>query len=165
MGAGIDWFQVAELWPERFFCVMPDLPGHGHNTRFPLSRPLSFDVVVADLELFLEQIELDQVGLIGYSMGGRIALYAALKFPEKIKALVLESASPGLADEQARRERAELDDKRAETLLAVGIDAFVEQWYELGLFRTLKRQLLLFEETKQKRKKMTPAGQPRSSAN
>jgi len=153
MGAGEDWLQIAQLCAEKFFCIMPDLPGHGHNVELPISQPLNFDAVVEGLNDFFEQLRLDKVGLVGYSMGGRIALYAALRFPHKIKTLVLESANPGIADEQARRARAEVDNKRAETLLSEGIDAFVEQWYEMGLFYTLKRYPLLLEQTKEKRKR------------
>jgi 2-succinyl-6-hydroxy-2,4-cyclohexadiene-1-carboxylate synthase len=157
MGAGADWLPMAKLWANHFFCLMPDLPGHGHNTHRSIAQPLDFDVVVAELKLFLKQLELDQVSLVGYSLGGRIALYAATQFPEKIRALVLESCTAGIGDEQARRERAEADDKQAETLLAQGIENFVEQWYELDLFSTLKRHPRLLAEIKAKRKKNDPA--------
>lgn len=156
MGAGVDWLQVAQLLADRFFCIMPDLPGHGQNISLPVSAPLNFDTVVTGFNQFLEQLELDRISLVGYSMGGRLALYTALTFPQKITALVLEGASPGIAAEQARRERADLDDKRAETLLAEGLDAFVERWYELGLFRTLKNHPLLLAKTKEERKQNDP---------
>jgi len=109
--------------------------------------------VVEGLNDFLEQLKLDNVALVGYSMGGRIALYAALRFPHKITSLVLESSNPGVVDEPARRVRAETDDRHAEALLSEGIDAFVERWYEMNLFHTLKRYPQLFKETKEKRKK------------
>jgi 2-succinyl-6-hydroxy-2,4-cyclohexadiene-1-carboxylate synthase len=147
---------MAERWANHFFCLMPDLPGHGHNTRLPLAQPLGFERVVAGLKRLLQHLKLEQVNLVGYSLGGRIALYAALKFPEKIRALVLESSSAGLADEQARRERAEGDDQRAETLLAQGLETFVEQWYELDLFWTLKRHPQLLTKIKAHRKKNDP---------
>jgi 2-succinyl-6-hydroxy-2,4-cyclohexadiene-1-carboxylate synthase len=157
MGTGADWLRIAKLWANHFFCLMPDLPGHGHNTHRSISQPLDFDLVVEELKLFLKQLELDQVSLVGYSLGGRIALYAATQFPEKIAALVLESCTAGIGDEQTRRERAEADDKRAETLLTQGIESFVEQWYEMDLFSTLKRQPLLLTEIKEKRKKNDPS--------
>jgi 2-succinyl-6-hydroxy-2,4-cyclohexadiene-1-carboxylate synthase len=156
MGAGADWLQIAEVWAHHFFCLMPDLPGHGHNTHLPISQPLDFDVVVQDLQIFLEQLNLDRVSLVGYSLGGRIALYAALKFPQKIRALVLESCHAGITDEQTRRDRAEVDDQQAEALLAQGMETFVEQWYELDLFSTLKSHPRLLMEIKAQRKKNDP---------
>ena len=156
MGAGADWLPIAELCVNHFFCLMPDLPGHGHNTQLPFSQPLDFDGVVEGLQVFLQYLQLDRIGLVGYSLGGRIALYAATKFPEKIGALVLESCQAGIADEQMRRDRAEADDRRAETLLAQGMESFVEHWYELDLFYTLKSQPRLLTEIKEKRKKNDP---------
>lgn len=153
MGTGTDWLNIAELCAESFFCLMPDLPGHGHNIELPISQPLNFDVVVEGLNDFFEQLGLNKVGLVGYSMGGRIAFYTAIRFPHKIKSLVLESSNPGIADEKDRQARAEVDDRRAKTLLSEGIDTFVEQWYDLGLFHTLKRYPQLFAKTKEKRKK------------
>jgi 2-succinyl-6-hydroxy-2,4-cyclohexadiene-1-carboxylate synthase len=156
MGAGADWLPIAENYANRFFCLMPDLPGHGHNIHLPLAQPLDFDSVVNGLNLLLEQLNLDRISLVGYSLGGRIALYAALKFPQKIRSLVLESCHAGIVDEQARRERAEADDRQAEAVLTHGLETFVERWYEMDLFRTLQSQSQLLAEIKEKRKKNDP---------
>ena len=43
--------------------------------------------------------------LIGYSMGGRAALSYAVKYPEKLAGLILESTSAGIADEKLRRRK------------------------------------------------------------
>ncbi len=156
MGSGADWLSIAEGLAGNYFCLLPDLPGHGHNTDLPFSESLNFDVVVNGFRRWLKQHGLKQIDLVGYSMGGRIALYAATQFPERIKTLVVESANPGLVDTQARRARATADDERAETLLQAGIDAFVEQWYELGLFSSLKQYPNLLEQTKINRKQNDP---------
>lgn len=80
----------------------------------------------------LERAPCDAV--VGYSMGGRIALELAATRPELAPRLVLLSASPGLdaADERARR--AADDDARAAELLLDGVDRFAERWYRLPLF-------------------------------
>lgn len=156
MGAGTDWLPLAELWASQFFCLMPDLPGHGRNTHLPLAQPLDFDRVVQGLLTFLQHLQLDRVSLVGYSLGGRIALYAATRFPQKIKALVLESCQAGLTGESKRRDRAEADDRLADLLLTQGMESFVEQWYNLDLFGSLKRQPHLLAEIKEKRKRNDP---------
>jgi 2-succinyl-6-hydroxy-2,4-cyclohexadiene-1-carboxylate synthase len=135
---------------------MPDLPGHGRNLQLPLSQPLNFDSVVAGLQALLLHLRLDGASLVGYSLGGRIALYAATKFPPQIKALVLESCQAGITGEQMRRDRAEADDRQARILLAEGMESFVEQWYNLDLFKTLRRRPQLWLEIKEKRKKNDP---------
>jgi 2-succinyl-6-hydroxy-2,4-cyclohexadiene-1-carboxylate synthase len=156
MGAGADWLPLAEQWAGRFFCLLPDLPGHGGNQQFPLSSPLDFESVGQGLHLFLQHLHLDRVSLVGYSLGGRIALDAATKFPQKIKTLVLESCHAGIENDQARRDRAAADERQAESLLAHGMDSFVEQWYKLDLFKTLQRRPQLLAELKANRKKNDP---------
>jgi 2-succinyl-6-hydroxy-2,4-cyclohexadiene-1-carboxylate synthase len=104
------------------------------------------------LATLIEALGLERVGLVGYSMGGRIALYSALRRPHQIGTLVLESCSPGIAAGQARRQRARVDAGRAESILADGLEAFVDHWYEMELFGTLKNQPHLFQEIREKRK-------------
>ena len=152
LGSGEDWLQVAEQCAAQFLCILPDLPGHGQNTHQPFTQPLSFEVIAEGLVTLIEALGLDRVGLVGYSMGGRIALYSALRRPQQISALVLESCSPGLATGQARRQRARVDDRRAKSILAGGLEAFVDHWYDMELFGTLKSQPCLFQEIREKRK-------------
>jgi 2-succinyl-6-hydroxy-2,4-cyclohexadiene-1-carboxylate synthase len=108
------------------------------------------------LNLLLAQLGLEQTALIGYSMGGRLALYTAVTYPAKISALILESASPGIVAEAERANRAALDDRRAGELLAAGMAAFVEQWYQLPLFQSLQQTPQLLAEVKKNRSQNDP---------
>ncbi len=72
--------------------------------------------------------------LIGYSMGGRIALELAATRPELAPQLLLLSTSAGVSEQAEREVRAREDDARAAQLRELGIDAFAQQWYELPLF-------------------------------
>ena len=72
--------------------------------------------------------------LVGYSMGGRIALELASKQPELAPRLVLFSTSTGLHDADDRRARAEQDDARAVDLREHGMREFTRSWYELPMF-------------------------------
>ena len=83
--------------------------------------------------------------------GGRLALYAAGQVPHKINSLILESANPGLRDESARQARIKLDDERATTMRRVGMERFVEQWYQMGLFASLKNHPQALAQTKRSR--------------
>ncbi|HSH03608.1 MAG TPA: alpha/beta fold hydrolase, partial [Anaerolineae bacterium] len=49
-----------------------------------------------DIINLLDQLNLPQINLLGYSMGGRLALYLAIHYPHRINTLILESSSPGL---------------------------------------------------------------------
>ena len=77
--------------------------------------------------------------LVGYSMGGRIALELASVRRELAPRLLLLCASPGLDDESERTRRAAEDDARAQEILHDGLDAFVERWYRLPIFAPFTR--------------------------
>ena len=75
--------------------------------------------------------------LAGYSLGGRVALAIALDRDPALPpptALVLEGASPGIDDEDARAQRRALDDERAVAIERDGLEPFLEQWYRQPLF-------------------------------
>ncbi len=157
MGCGEDWLGIVSRLSVPGFCVLPDLPGHGSNLALPLHEPLSFEGLADGLVRLLDELGLPRAHVVGYSMGGRIALYAATRHPERVAALTIESAHPGLVDSAARRERAALDDRRAATLLEAGISPFVDHWYEAALFRSLHDHPPLLAETRRRRKRNHPA--------
>ena len=72
--------------------------------------------------------------LAGYSMGGRLALHAALAMPERIERLVLVSASAGIEDAGERERRREADEALAREIEGHDIDWFVERWRAVPLF-------------------------------
>jgi 2-succinyl-6-hydroxy-2,4-cyclohexadiene-1-carboxylate synthase len=102
-----------------------------------LEIPLSYENVAQGLQTTLADGDRRPVILAGYSLGGRIALYTSLRFPDFVRALVLESTSPGIADPAARQERVRADEQRAEDIASFGIRAFVDDWYRQPLFRSL----------------------------
>lgn len=152
MGSGADWLPVAKRISDQFFCILPDLPGHGQNTQLNFNKPLTFDAVSTALSGFLSTVEKRPICLVGYSMGGRIALYFALEFPAVVTTLVLEGANPGLVGAEARRMRAELDRRRAEQLQQMGLDAFIDAWYTMPLFNSLQARPRLLQATKARRR-------------
>jgi 2-succinyl-6-hydroxy-2,4-cyclohexadiene-1-carboxylate synthase len=121
----LDGLAAAGMTP-----VLVDFPGHGR------------DVGRSDPAAFTLESVLGHLGragdwpadLVGYSMGGRVALHFAAAFPERVRRLVLESASPGLATEQERHTRRMTDEALAERVLAVGVQAFVDEWEAQPLF-------------------------------
>ena len=107
-----------------------DLPGHGGFAGE--SDPEDFT-----LDATLSGIAAARRGLgpiVGYSMGGRIALHLAARSPETVTHLVLESASPGLATPGERAERRAADEALARRIVSGGVSAFVDEWEALALF-------------------------------
>ncbi|MDH3682033.1 MAG: alpha/beta fold hydrolase [Acidimicrobiia bacterium] len=110
--------------------VLADLPGHG-------ATPPEHDR--ADLTTAGELlVEVGGEGIyVGYSMGGRVALHAALSRPGAVRGLVLIGATAGIDQPDARRARTEADDALAEALDRVGLPAFLDRWLANPLFAGL----------------------------
>jgi len=76
--------------------------------------------------------------VLGYSLGGRVALALAVRHPHAAERFVAVSAHPGLRDPAERARRAAADDLLAEDLLRNGMEAFVDSWYRQPLFAPLR---------------------------
>ena len=137
LGCGESWLEIARPLSENYFCILPDLPGHGENTNLDINSPLNFDVLTDWLSELLDEIPTPKIHLVGYSLGGRAALTFACRYPERILTLTLESANPGIVDESERTQRLAEDSARAESILKDGMSVFVERWYRMLLFASL----------------------------
>lgn len=138
-GSGQSWADVAApLAGLGHRVIAPDLPGHGGNLP---QDPAAYDMdrIAEALADLIDREVGGPVHLLGYSMGGRLALYFAQACPEKVRSLVLESASPGLATEAERSARRAADDALADRIEAEGIPAFVTFWESLTLWQSQER--------------------------
>lgn len=133
-GCGDNWQYITDPLSPDFQTITIDLPGHGKTDSPADPARTQLEAVAADLHKFITHVIESPVHLVGYSMGGRLALYFALHYPDSIRKLVLESASPGLASEAERQARRASDDQLAARILQNGIAAFVEEWDNLPLF-------------------------------
>ena len=82
-----------------------------------------------------------EVVLVGYSMGGRLALHAALRRPRELAALVLVGASAGIEDEALRVERRAADERLAGWIEGRSIEEVVDAWERLPIFATQSPEL------------------------
>jgi 2-succinyl-6-hydroxy-2,4-cyclohexadiene-1-carboxylate synthase len=140
LGSALDWRKLEASLGDGYRCIFPDLPGHGQNLAGLTDRPLSLPGWANGLARTLDRLGVSAAHLVGYSLGGRLALHFARQYPERVSSLVLESASPGLAGRVERRLRRQEDDHRAEQIRQVGMEKFLEDWYRMPLFAALQRQ-------------------------
>jgi 2-succinyl-6-hydroxy-2,4-cyclohexadiene-1-carboxylate synthase len=116
------WRRTATALAASYRAIVPDLPGHGQAA----AKTASFDAVTAYVRALEPSI------LVGYSMGGRIALHAAFQLP--VDRLILVGASPGVADPAERAQRKAQDDALADRIEQIGVEAFAKEWGEQPLF-------------------------------
>src|SRR5438105_4663336 len=122
------WDDLRPQLADRATLIALDLIGHGASAVPPEAERYTLDWCAQDFAALLDALHLERVDLLGYSMGGRAALHFAVRFPERVQTLILESASPGIESAAEREERRQSDDALAEHILGVGIAAFVEEW-------------------------------------
>lgn len=109
-------------------CTAVDMPGHGE------AGDVHTDVWGAADHLVAHGLE----GVyVGYSMGGRVALHAALIHPGHVQALVLIGATPGIESDRERAERRAGDEELAGRIERDGVPSFVEWWLQNPLFAGL----------------------------
>src|SRR3954471_6591372 len=120
------WRRTIAALGGRRRALAPDLPGQGQ----PASRPASFPACTG----YVRALGGERFALAGYSMGGRIALHAALALGDRVERLVLVGASPGLADPAERAARRAADDALADRIEAIGVEAFAAEGAAQPLF-------------------------------
>ena len=124
-----------------------DLLGHGQSDAPDDPQRYTIEHCQQDILAALQELGVSKgrAILLGYSMGGRIALYAA--FSGFFRALILESASPGLEDPVERERRRISDETLAASIEREGVQAFIERWEKLPLFASQKTLPLECRET------------------
>jgi len=137
-GSGTTWAPHSEVWHE-FTTIAVDLLGHGRSDCPADPDRYCVEHCVADLLTLLDHLDIQRAAVLGYSMGGRVALNLALHAPDRLWALVLESASPGIADPVEREARCNSNAALAQAIEQDGIVAFVDHWQALPLFATQAR--------------------------
>jgi 2-succinyl-6-hydroxy-2,4-cyclohexadiene-1-carboxylate synthase len=159
MGSAYDWDGIIARLQTCARCIAIDLPDHGGSR---VAIEYDFDDVTRALDAVLERFSCEAPIVVGYSMGGRVALYWALHTSHRFARLVLESASPGLMEDAERTARRAVDAARAEAIQR-DFPAFLRDWYAQPLFASLAGNPQRLERVIQERlQSNTPAVLARS---
>lgn len=152
LGSSLEWTDLMEDLSADFRCLAVDLPGHGESVGLAPEQ-YSLEGTAEGLNRILAEEGAEEAVVIGYSMGGRIALYLACRHPGRLRGICLESASPGLREPHEREVRREQDERLAERLEQEPFDDFLKDWYDQPLFDSLQQNPgILAERLKQRRR-------------
>ena len=144
-GRGVSWLEVIRHLhrifprPERLEIEAPDLPGHGEPPQGELAAdlPADFDATIDQIAArHLPESGTADTHLVGYSLGGRLALGLAIRHARRLASLTLIGARPGL-DESAREARAQKDSQLADELRR-DLESFVGRWQQQSIFESQK---------------------------
>ncbi len=86
LGASDTFFNAGRHLAGNFSVYMPDMRNHGRSPHHPV---MNYEIMCEDLLNFFEQHKIEQAVLAGHSMGGKLAMLFALKYPEKVKKLIV----------------------------------------------------------------------------
>lgn len=141
-----------------------DLPGHGRSPVPEDPAAYTLEATCDALEATLNSLEVGAAHVLGYSLGGRVALGLAALRPERVRSAVLVGATAGIADPEARAARVRADEALARELEREGIAPFVERWMALPLFARQRERLgeAAWQAARRERLARRPEGLARS---
>ena len=90
LGSGEMFGPILPTLAERHQVIAVDLQGHGRTA--DIDRPIDIQLMADDIAALIDHLGLDKPDVVGYSLGGGVAFFTAVKYPEKVGRLVMSSA-------------------------------------------------------------------------
>ena len=137
LGDSCDWQTIIDALSPSIPCIAIDLPGHGQSQSVRLNELEGFAECSQLIKQTLNQFGISRYLLLGYSLGGRIALYHAAHNPQSIAGLILESSHPGLESEQEKSQRLTNDQRWAARFVFEPKERVLQDWYRQAVFSAL----------------------------
>ena len=114
LGSGEMFGPVLPVLAERHQVVTVDLQGHGRTA--DIDRPIDIRLMAGDIAALIDHLGLDKPDVVGYSLGGGVALQTAVQHPAKVRRLVVVSANirPDAIDPAIRAQQSQVNASAAE---------------------------------------------------
>jgi 2-succinyl-6-hydroxy-2,4-cyclohexadiene-1-carboxylate synthase len=119
------WRPLASRFATTRRVSLVDLPGHGSSVDVPEDLDQAGRLLAA--------VSANSV-IVGYSMGARVALHAALSGSDRLLGLVLTGAHLGIQSPDERAKRRDADEALARRIEQIGVDRFVKEWLDQPMF-------------------------------
>lgn len=128
-----EWQEVGEVFAN-YSRLYVDLPGHGGSAAI---RVDGFDDVTGLLRKTLVSYNILNFWLVGYSLGGRVAMMAACQGMPGLCGVIVEGGHPGLQNAEQRTERQRSDRQWAQRFRTEPLTAVFADWYQQPVFASL----------------------------
>ncbi|MCX5736977.1 MAG: 2-succinyl-6-hydroxy-2,4-cyclohexadiene-1-carboxylate synthase [Proteobacteria bacterium] len=138
-GSSASMSGVAGALRDRHRVVRVDLVGHGRSDAPQHVAAYRIERCVAQLASVLDALTIPRAHVLGYSMGGRVALALAALLPARVASVLAIGARAGFEDPAERTARVRDDEALAARIERDGVPAFVDHWMALPLFATQQR--------------------------
>ena len=130
-GSSSSWEEIIKLLNKSSYAI--DVAGHTKSTFNSIKNPYVISDWCSEFYMILHNLSISKINICGYSMGGRLAIAFASKYPEKINSLILESTSVGIDESEKRSERY-YSDKETAINIKENLSSFVNLWSKNILF-------------------------------
>jgi pimeloyl-ACP methyl ester carboxylesterase len=90
-GSSDNWLTIGKVLADSYQVYMVDQRNHGQS---PRSDEFNYDVMAADLKEFIDDHQLQNVMLIGHSMGGKTVMQFAMNYPESFSKMIVVDIAP-----------------------------------------------------------------------
>ena len=133
LGNGNDFAVVKDHYPNHPTLIAPNFPDYSQSS----AQDFGWEHCLNAMDEFVQsESKQGPCVLMGYSMGGRIALQYALQFSDRLAGLILIGATPGIEDEDMKAERLEKDLSLAANLREQSMEQFIEHWFKQDIIQS-----------------------------
>lgn len=135
LGSTADFLPIIKCLNKHFDCLGIDLPGHGKTkwvetlTKFELLNAVASIIKNESIRY-----------VVGYSLGGRLAMEIDYQFPGLIQKLVILSSHPGITTEEMLAREKKINFFKE--LLIQSKNKFLLSWYQQPIFKGLSKKIL-----------------------
>ena len=158
-GNASDWASFYKAAGDEYTIICPELPGHGKSDAPGLPELYDMEHTLQALAEMANKLGVQKAHWLGYSMGGRIAVAAALTLRDRMLSLTVESGSAGLPTDTERKSRVRRDRDLANTIERNGMENFVDYWESLPLWESQSRlPIVVQEKLREERLANNPVG-------
>ncbi len=156
LGSHREWQPWVDAWSDHYHTVALDLPGHGDTPTCDDPNAYTVPGAARAVTDWLTTHHCTPAYIVGYSLGGRIALTLACQQPLICRRAVIESSSPGLLDARLATARRRHDECWAQRFENEPLDQVLDAWYRQPIFASLHSEPDRYARMKVERQKNRP---------